>query len=92
MASGLPVVASAVAGACDLVVEGETGFLVPPEDPDALAAALRRLAGDAALRAGFGGRGRARVEESFSWRSAASSFLTLVEERRAGGTMVRETV
>ncbi|MBP2232988.1 glycosyltransferase involved in cell wall biosynthesis [Azospirillum agricola] len=93
MASGLPVVASAVAGACDLVVEGETGFLVPPEDPDALAAALRRLAGDAALRAGFGGRGRERVEESFSWRSAASSFLTLVEERReGGGTMVRKTI
>lgn len=83
MASGLPVVASDVAGARDLVVEGQTGFLVPPEDPDALAAALIRLSTDAAVRACLGGRGRARVEENFSWHSAAAGFLDLIAERPA---------
>ncbi|WP_298370916.1 glycosyltransferase [Azospirillum sp.] len=86
MASGLPVVSTAVAGARDLVMEGETGLLVPPEDADALACALRRLVGDADARAWLGARGRARVEESFSWRAAAAGFLELIEQSTTVGT------
>ena len=48
---GTPVVATAVGGVPEVVVDDENGLLVPPADPAALAAAIRRLAGDPALRA-----------------------------------------
>src|SRR6185503_18503840 len=51
MAAGKPVIASRSGGTPEVVVDGETGLLVPPEDVDALGAALRRLAADPALRA-----------------------------------------
>jgi phosphatidylinositol alpha 1,6-mannosyltransferase len=60
-ASGLPVIAPAAGGPVDLVHEGLTGFLVPPGDGDALAAAVRRLAVDRPLRAAMGEAGRRRV-------------------------------
>ena len=50
LASGVPVVASAVGGLLDFVVDGENGKLCPPEHPDALAAAIRALVSDAGLR------------------------------------------
>jgi glycosyltransferase involved in cell wall biosynthesis len=67
MASGRPVVASKIGGLADSVVDGETGYLVPPGDAAALADKLRVLLDDPQLRAEMGRRGRARVEESFSW-------------------------
>jgi phosphatidylinositol alpha 1,6-mannosyltransferase len=60
-ASGLPVVAPAVGGPIDLVSDGVTGFLVPPDDPGALAGAVARLAGDPGLRAQQGRAARQRV-------------------------------
>jgi glycosyltransferase involved in cell wall biosynthesis len=54
MASGLPVVASAVGGLTDFVVDGQNGRLVPPQDAAALAAAIEGLAGDEALRRRLG--------------------------------------
>ncbi len=60
-ASGLPVVAPAAGGPLDLVHENVTGFLVPPDDGDSLAAAVRRLAGDPALRARMSQAARRRV-------------------------------
>lgn len=66
MAAARPVVATAVGGVCELVVDGETGRLVPPHDPSRLADALGELAGDAALRARFGRNGRQRAIERFS--------------------------
>src|SRR5713226_7506031 len=60
-ASGLPVVASAAGGPLDLVADGVTGYLVPPSDPDALTAAVARLAADPAARAAFGAAGRRKV-------------------------------
>lgn len=65
MAAGLPVVASDVGGLRELVVEGETGLLVPPADPEALAAALQGLLADRALRRRLGAAGRARAEARF---------------------------
>jgi glycosyltransferase involved in cell wall biosynthesis len=59
MAAGLPVVASAVGGIPEIVVDGETGLLVPPGDPAPLAEAIRRLLGDPELRRRFGEAGRA---------------------------------
>ncbi len=61
MLTGLPVVATNIRGPREQVVEGETGFLVPPRKVAPLAAALRRLAGDAALRSRMGAAGRARA-------------------------------
>ena len=74
MAHGRPVVASAVGGLRDLVVDGETGLLVPPGDVEALRAALVRVLGDAELRRRLGRAGRERVRASFSWE--ASTALT----------------
>ncbi|MDR7544443.1 MAG: glycosyltransferase family 4 protein [Armatimonadota bacterium] len=63
MAAGRPVVASAVSGLRDVVRDGQTGLLVPPGDPRALAAALTRLLADPALRARMGEAGRIRAAD-----------------------------
>ena len=60
-ASGLPVVAPASGGPLNLVDDGETGYLVPPGDRDALSAAVRKLTDDPALRAQLGAAARRRV-------------------------------
>lgn len=69
MASGLPIVATAVAGVPELVLHGETGFLVQPADPTGLASALRTLMASEELRASMGMAGQERVEREFSQRS-----------------------
>lgn len=73
MAAALPVVASRIDGLPEAVADGETGLLVPPQDPEAAAAALERLVADAGLRRRLGSAGRRRVEELFSlpgWQDA----------------------
>jgi glycosyltransferase involved in cell wall biosynthesis len=67
MAHARPVVATRVGGLLDLVVDGETGLIVPPRDPAALRAALERLLGDGELRRRLGAAGRERARERFSW-------------------------
>jgi glycosyltransferase involved in cell wall biosynthesis len=67
MAHARPVVATDVGGLRDLVVDGETGVVVPPRDPAALRAALDRLLADPALRRRLGSAGRRRAQERFSW-------------------------
>lgn len=66
MAAGLPVVATAVGGLPEIVRDGETGFLVAPRDPAALAERIGRLLADPALARDMGERGRRRQEEQFS--------------------------
>jgi glycosyltransferase involved in cell wall biosynthesis len=66
MAVGRPVVASQLPGLAELVVEGETGFLVPPRDKVALARQTRLLLDDAALRQRLGDAGRRRAESLFT--------------------------
>jgi glycosyltransferase involved in cell wall biosynthesis len=65
MAAGLPVVASHVGGMSELVEDGETGFLVPPEDPTALTRVLATLLEDQALRRRLGDAGRERARREF---------------------------
>ena len=77
MAAGLPIVASSVGGVPELVVDGETGLLVPPGDPHALAAAIERLLDDPALRRQLGTAGRTRVSEHFDLASARRAHLDL---------------
>jgi glycosyltransferase involved in cell wall biosynthesis len=87
MAHGRPVVATAVGGLRDLVVDGETGLVVPARDPSALRAALERLLGDPELRRRLGEAGRRRAGERFSW--AAVTDATLAAYAEAAGTMSR---
>jgi glycosyltransferase involved in cell wall biosynthesis len=76
MACGVPVVAT-TGGALPEVVgtDGETGLLVPPGDPGALALAIGTALDDAGLRARIGGAGRARVLERFTWAAAARATV-----------------
>lgn len=66
MAAGKPVVASRVSAIPEIVVEGETGLLVPPADPKALAQALLVILVDPTRAVGMGHRGRARLEQEFT--------------------------
>jgi glycosyltransferase involved in cell wall biosynthesis len=77
MAHGRPVVASAVGGFLDLVVDGETGIHVPPGDVAALRGALERLLGDGELRRRMGEAGRQRAAERFSWDAVTRQTLDL---------------
>ncbi|HYL79884.1 MAG TPA: glycosyltransferase [Candidatus Acidoferrum sp.] len=65
MACGLPVVATSVGGTLELVLDGETGLLVPPGDPAALADAMLKLLEARELAEALGRAGRARVESHF---------------------------
>lgn len=79
MASGLPVVATDVGGNAELVVAGQTGALVPAENPDAMAQALLRYTSDAALRQKHGASGRQRVEQNFSIDNMVTRYTQLYE-------------
>jgi glycosyltransferase involved in cell wall biosynthesis len=80
MAHGRPVVATRVGGLRDLVVDGETGLVVPPRDPEALRAALRRLIADPDLRRRLGAAGRQRARERFSWDAVTSAVVDAYAE------------
>lgn len=66
MRAGIPVVATDVGGVSEAVVDGETGFLVPPRDVGALRIAIQRLTEDATLRQRLGQQGRRRFQNSFT--------------------------
>ena len=74
MSYGVPVVGSRLGGITDIVVDGESGLLVEPSDPAALAGALERLAGDPALARRLGAAGRQRVADQFSWRAILAAW------------------
>jgi len=66
MAAGKPTVATRVGGNPELILDGETGFLVPPRDPAALASAMERLVDDPWLAKAMGLQARSRATERFS--------------------------
>lgn len=80
MAAGKPVVASAVGGLKESVVDGVTGFLVPPADPSSLAEAIGKLINDPSLAAKFGSAGRARARADFSLENMARRNEELYSE------------
>ncbi len=92
MAAGLPVVASGVGGLLDLIDDGRTGLLVPPGDPEALAARLRSLILDPAHAAALGHEARQAVRQRYDFDRMVAAFeqlyLSGLERRapaRAGG-------
>jgi glycosyltransferase involved in cell wall biosynthesis len=80
-AAGVPVVATPVGGIRETVVDGETGLLVPPRDPAALAAAIRRLLDDPDLARRLADEARRRVRERYSERRMVELTLGLYEGR-----------
>ncbi|MFG1927129.1 glycosyltransferase [Cryptosporangium sp. NPDC048952] len=73
MACARPVVASAVGGHLDTVADGRTGYLVPPENPEALARAVTSLLDSPSTREAFGAAGRRRVESRYGWDRVAAA-------------------
>jgi starch synthase len=106
MACETAVVATAVGGIKEVVVDGETGFLVPleqmkespfePVDPDKfardLAAKINQLMANPGLREKFGKAGRKRAEEKFSWSSIAVETKNLYESLTANSRQGGATV
>lgn len=88
MAAGKPVVAARSGGIPEVVVDRETGLLVPREDVDALCRALHRLAADPALRAKFGAAGRERAEREFSVDRVVRAYEALYSDLTASGTSI----
>jgi glycosyltransferase involved in cell wall biosynthesis len=66
MACGKPIVATATGGIPEVVVDGQTGMLVPPRDHEAMASAIVKLLKDPAMRQRMGAAGLARVRQKFS--------------------------
>ncbi len=85
MASGLPVVATDVGDVAHLVLDGSTGYVVPTQDPERLAAALRALLTDPERRRSMGAAGRARAEQHFSLRATARAVCDVYEQAKEPG-------
>ncbi len=78
MASGLPIVASDIAGVSLVVKDGINGLLVPPGDVTALGNAVNRILSDNNLKLSMGSAGRESVENNFSWIHSARLHLELI--------------
>jgi glycosyltransferase involved in cell wall biosynthesis len=84
MERGRPVIASAIGGLPEIVADGRTGLLVPPDDPAALADAIVELATDRARAAALGAAGRARALEEFSQERCTDRIEDLYRAALAG--------
>ena len=80
MASGVPLVAARVGGLADMLVDGETALLVPPDDPDALAAALSRLQSDSRLRQKLVANALALVRDRYDLRPMLDAVTEVYRE------------
>ncbi len=85
MSSGLPVLLTRVGAAPEVVAHGETGWLIPPDDRDALEAALLHLLNDGALRARLGEAARRRVETAYALDVVVEELADVYREILAGG-------
>jgi glycosyltransferase involved in cell wall biosynthesis len=85
-AAGIPAVGSAIGGIPEVISDGETGTLVKPDDPAALAAAIEAVIGHPAAAAARARAARKLVEERFSHVAAVSRLLALYDEVLAGHT------
>jgi len=86
LASGLPIVASSIAGIPDVIQHEENGLLVPEQHPEALATALRRLASQPDFRQFLGQHGRQVAEESLNWSSITGRYAEVLRRAARGTT------
>lgn len=80
-AAGIPAIGSAIYGLTDAIVDGVTGYLVPPRDPAALAARMRELMADPALRLKLGAAARERALRDFSMAEVTRATLAYYAQR-----------
>jgi glycosyltransferase involved in cell wall biosynthesis len=80
MSCSTPVIATKAGALPEVVNHGRAGLLVPPEDPSALAVAIKQLLSNQSLRQRLGEAGRKRIEEAFSWEDAAKKTLEVYKE------------
>ena len=80
MSCEIPVVASAVGGIKEIVIDGETGFLIEPSNPKIIAEKVNKILSDKNLAVKFGKNGRERVEKHFSWMSIAKQTKEMYEQ------------
>jgi glycosyltransferase involved in cell wall biosynthesis len=80
MASGLPIIATRIAGNEDLVINGKNGFLIESENVIELKKALQTLLTNKPLRLQMGDESRAIVENKFSWSHSGEAYFTLLNE------------
>jgi D-inositol-3-phosphate glycosyltransferase len=85
MACGTPVVGAAVGGIASTVVDGETGYLVPPNDPEALAERLAFLCGHPALLPAMGRQAIKRANDLYTWQRIAGEVGALYERVLTAG-------
>lgn len=90
MATGLPTIGAAVGGIPEVIEPGETGFVVPPRDASALAAAVRTLLNDESLRTRMGGAGRERVVRHFRERDMVRKTVQVYRNLARGRTAGRD--
>jgi glycosyltransferase involved in cell wall biosynthesis len=90
MSHGLPVVGANVGGIPEMIVDEETGLLVPAKTPAALAGAIDRLIGDVELREALGAAGRIRCETLFSLKAHANAVSHQYLLAAAGGRQLRK--
>jgi len=77
MACAKPIVATSVAGVPEVVVDGFTGFLVPPQNPEGLAKRISDLLANDELRVKMGKAARKRIENNFSLKTQVDNFQAL---------------
>jgi glycosyltransferase involved in cell wall biosynthesis len=92
MASGLPVVSTAVGGIPDLVLDGATGALVPPGDPQRLADVLAAYVLDEERTRRHGAAGRARIEQQYSVAAMLAHYMDLYDGLRKTKTPLQEAI
>jgi glycosyltransferase involved in cell wall biosynthesis len=80
LAAARPIVATATGGTPEVVIDGQTGLLVPPNDPSALAQAIRRVLGDQGLASRLGTNGRLFVEQHFDVRMQIERTMALYRD------------
>jgi glycosyltransferase involved in cell wall biosynthesis len=81
MAVGTPLVSTLAGSVPEVVKDGQTGLLVPPDSPDALAAAMRRLLESSELCLQLSSASRARVRENYTWDKVAERYANLYRSR-----------
>jgi L-malate glycosyltransferase len=77
MAASLPVIATDVGGNAEAVVDGITGYIVAPEDPDALRTAIEKLLADPAMAMRMGVAGRSQIAERFTTEAMMSGIVAI---------------